>query len=58
MELSCIPTYTGCMLFSEGFDYLRERGYRLYSTYYVLQDRQSGEMLQMNAFFTREKGRP
>jgi len=56
LELSCIPTYTGCMLFGEGFDYLRERGYRLYSTYYVLQDRQSGEMLQMNAFFTRENG--
>jgi hypothetical protein len=45
------------MLFSEGFDYLRERGYRLYSIYYVLQDRETGEMLQVNAFFTREKGR-
>ena len=53
LELSVTPTYGGCLLFDEGLDYMKSKGFRLYSSYQVLQDRKTGELLQANVFFVR-----
>ena len=53
LELSVKSTYSGCLLLRQGIEYMEDRGFTLYSMYQVLQDRKTGALLQVNAFFSR-----
>jgi hypothetical protein len=56
LELSLVSFYESSALLPEIWDHLRELHFRIVATEGICEDPRSGEMLQMDAIFTRYPG--
>lgn len=55
VELSLVPLYEDGPLYLEVVENLRDRGFRLAGVDPVLEDAETGELLQMDGIFVRDR---
>ena len=53
LELSLVPLYEGAPTFADAIDYMKSRGFELFSIAPGFKDRRTGRLLQMDGIFLR-----